>query len=77
MSRRPPTQAWLLGGLVLLAGALGTMYVVVACESLPGFLGKVAGDPHPRTTLGVVLLIFAAMLASAGAVSARRRTGAG
>jgi hypothetical protein len=56
-------------GLVsLLALGLGVVYLVVACQSLPGFLGQGAGDPHPRTPLGAALLVFAALLAAAVAI---------
>jgi hypothetical protein len=45
-----------LGGLGALSAVLGAIYLVVACESLPSFLGQVHGDTHPRTTLGAFVL---------------------
>jgi hypothetical protein len=62
-----------LGLVSLLALGLGVMYVAVACESLPGFLGQVPGDPHPRTPLGVALVVLAVVLAAAAAIAQRRR----
>jgi hypothetical protein len=61
-------------GLMLLstlAAGLGVVYVVVACQSLPSFLGGVAGDPHPRTGLGAALLVFAVLLGVAVAIGRR------
>jgi hypothetical protein len=62
-----------LSGLTLAATALAVTYLVVACGSLPAFMGRVAGDPHPRTTLGVALLVLAALLALAAILTGRRR----
>jgi amino acid permease len=59
-------------GLAVLAGALGVVYLVVACESLPSYLGGVAGDPDPRTKLGVAMLFVAALLFVVGVISTRR-----
>jgi hypothetical protein len=63
-----------LVGCVLVA--LGVVYLVVACQSLPGFLGPVPGDSSPRTPLGaavlavgVVVLGFAVVLAWRGRTS--------
>ena len=54
-----------------LTAVLAVTYLVVACQSLPGFLGPVAGDPHPRTKLGAALLIVALLLAVGGVVIGR------
>jgi hypothetical protein len=63
-----------LAALALAAFALGVTYVAVACESLPSFLGGVPGDTHPRTPLGVALLIAAVMFAAAAYASRRPST---
>ena len=60
-----------LGGLGVIGAVLGVMYLVVACESLPSFLGQVQGDTHPRTALGAVVLALALVLATIAAVAAR------
>ena len=63
-----------LAALALAAFALGVIYLAVACESLPSFLGAVPGDTHPRTPLGVALLIAAVVFAAAAYASRRRST---
>jgi hypothetical protein len=63
-----------LSGLTVAATVLALTYLVVACESLPAFMGGVAGDPHPRTKLGLALLGLAALLALVTTVAGRRRT---
>jgi hypothetical protein len=60
-----------LAALALLAGVLGVVYVSVACESLPAFLGGVRGDSDPRTPLGVALLVGAGVLVVATLLSRR------
>ncbi len=66
-----------LFGAAGLCAALGTTYLVVACQALPSFMGRVAGDNRPRTKLGAALLAVAAAVAVAGAVTARRGRRAG
>ena len=56
-----------------LAAVLGTVYVAVACESLPSFLGSVPGDSHPRTRLGAGLIVAAVALATTAAGLTRSR----
>jgi len=41
---------------------LGVVHVSVACQSLPNALGGVPGDSHPRTVLGLVLIITAVVV---------------
>jgi hypothetical protein len=62
-----------LAALALVATALGVVYVAVACQSLPSFLGAVPGETHPRTRLGVALLVLAVAFA-ATAYTVRRRS---
>lgn len=64
----------LLSGLLGVAlVSLGVVYLVVACQNLPGFLGPTPGDASPRTILGLVVLALGlASLAGAGVVSLRR-----
>jgi amino acid permease len=57
-------------GLALLG--LGVVYLTIACESLPGFLGGTAGDTSPRTGLGIVALVLA-LGVGIGLVITRRR----
>jgi hypothetical protein len=64
-----------LGAAAALAAALSVTYLVVACESLPAFLGPVAGDTHPRTRLGAVILALAVLLALGSVLTARPRNG--
>jgi hypothetical protein len=64
-----------LAALSALAVALGVVYLAVACQSLPGFLGSVAGDTHPRTRLGAALVVLALLLALASVITSRRRYG--
>jgi hypothetical protein len=56
-----------------LIAILAVTYLVVACESLPGFLGPVAADTQPRTKLGAALLIVAVLLAASATGLARVR----
>jgi hypothetical protein len=63
MSRSRRIAGLALALAAVAAATFGAMYVSVACESLPGFLGGVAGDNHPRTVLGLVLLGLAGVLA--------------
>jgi hypothetical protein len=63
-----------LAAMSLAATALGVIYVAVACQSLPSFLGAVPGETHPRTRLGAALLILAVVFAAAAYASRRRST---
>lgn len=62
--------------LSAIAGAaflgLGIVYLTVACESLPGFLGGEAGHASPRTGLGIVAVLLALAVA-VGLLITRRR----
>lgn len=62
-----------LAAVATISAALGVVYLVVACESLPSFLGAVPGDAHPRTRLGAALLIFALFLAAIALIARRRQ----
>ena len=53
---------------------LGIVYLVVACEALPGFMGPTAGDTSPRTGLGVAGLLLGLAALSIAALLARRRS---
>jgi amino acid permease len=53
---------------------LGVVYLVVACESLPGFLGGMQGDTSPRTGFGVVSLLLGLIALGLSAWSVRRRS---
>jgi amino acid permease len=65
----------LVGGTVGLAlVGLGVVYLAVACESLPGFLGGIQGDTSPRTGLGVVALVLGLAALGLSAWSIRRRS---
>jgi MYXO-CTERM domain-containing protein len=58
-------------GLALLA--LGVVYLSVACQSLPGFMGPVHGDTSPRTGLGIIAAALGVVaLGAAFAVSRRQ-----
>ncbi|MDQ6726570.1 MAG: hypothetical protein M3066_10455 [Actinomycetota bacterium] len=61
-----------MGAAATLTAALAVTYLLVACQSLPGLLGPVAGDTHPRTRLGAVLLVLAVLFAGGGLVLSRR-----
>jgi hypothetical protein len=61
-------------GVVLVA--LGIVYLVVACQALPGFLGPTPGDTSPRTGLGIAgVTVGAAFVSIALALAWRRRVG--
>jgi hypothetical protein len=61
-----------LFGLILVA--VGIVYLVVACENLPGLLGPTPLDSAPRTPLGLAVLVIGALvLAVTGFVAWRRR----
>lgn len=44
-----------LGALLL---GIGVVYLVVACENLPGILGPTPGDTSPRALLGAIVLLL-------------------
>ena len=61
-----------LVGLVLVT--VGVVYLVVACQNLPGILGPVAGDTSPRTPLGAIVVTLGVLaLGLATFVALRRR----
>jgi hypothetical protein len=64
----------LLSGIagVLLVG-VGIVYLVVACESLPGILGPHAGDTSPRVPLGVACVVFGVIALAVTFLTTRRR----
>jgi hypothetical protein len=59
-------------GLALVA--VGIVYCVVACESLPGFLGPTPGDASPRTGLGIAVVVLGLSALAAAAIVAWRRS---
>lgn len=66
----PATLAAVLG---LALVALGVVYLSVACQSLPGFMGPVRGDTAPRSGFGIVALVLGLGALGAAALSAWRR----
>ena len=62
-----------LGTAAAVATVLAVIYLVVACESLPGVLGPVAGDSQPRTKLGAAILLVAVILATGAVLATRLR----
>lgn len=52
---------------------LGVVYLVLACEELPGFLGGTPGDTAPRTTLGIAVLLLGLLTLSTGTFVSLRR----
>ena len=68
----------LVGGAVGVALlALGVVYLSVACESLPGFLGGTQGDTSPRTGFGIVAVVLGVAALGLTAWFARRRSPGG
>lgn len=64
----------IVSGLVgVLLVTLGIVYLVVACQDLPGFLGPTPGEHSPRTPLGLAVLALGALALGLTAVLARRR----
>jgi amino acid permease len=53
---------------------LGIVYLVVACESLPGFLGGMPGDTSPRTGFGVLALVLGVAALGLSAWAVRHRS---
>ncbi len=60
-------------GLALVT--VGVVYLVVACEALPSFLGPTPGDTSPRTGLGIAGVTLGVVVVAIAAVLARRRRG--
>jgi amino acid permease len=59
--------------LGLVAMAVGVVYLCVACQSLPGFMGPVHGDTSPRTGRGIVF-VMVGLIALVGELTVRRRS---
>ncbi|HEY1522260.1 MAG TPA: hypothetical protein VGF70_04535 [Solirubrobacteraceae bacterium] len=59
-----------LVGLILVT--LGVVYLIVACQKLPGFLGPIPGDSSPRTPLGAGVLVIGVLVLGVAALLARR-----
>jgi hypothetical protein len=59
-----------LAGLTLLG--LGVVYLTVACESLPGFMGPHLGDTSPRLGLGIAAVVLGVGTLTATYLFARR-----
>jgi hypothetical protein len=69
--RRVALVAVSILGLVMLAA--GIVYLTVACQRLPGFMGPVHGDTSPRTGRGILgVAIGVAVLACVLLVVRRR-----
>jgi hypothetical protein len=66
----PVVTAATLGAALL---TIGVIYLTVACQSLPGFLGPVHGDTSPRTGLGITAVVLALIVFAAGFLITRRR----
>lgn len=49
--------------------SLGIVYLVLACEELPGFLGGTPGDTAPRTGLGIAVLLLGLAALATGVVA--------
>jgi hypothetical protein len=62
-----------LGAATVVLTVVAVIYLVVACQSLPGLLGPVAGDTHPRTRLGAGLLLVAVIMAIGAVLTVRPR----
>ncbi len=60
--------------LAAIATAVAITYLVLACESLPGFMGGVAGDSHPRTALGAGIAALAVLAWLGAALAYAKRT---
>jgi uncharacterized membrane protein YidH (DUF202 family) len=64
---------WIATGLGGALVALGVVYLVLACEELPGFLGGTPGDTSPRTAIGIAVLLVGVATLSIGALANVRR----
>ena len=74
--RRALSFLVVLGGIVGWALlAVGIVYLVAACEALPGFLGPTPGDTSPRTALGIVALVLGLAALGGAFIAARRSAG--
>jgi hypothetical protein len=60
-----------IAGLALVA--IGIVYLTVACEDLPGILGRTPGDTSPRIGLGVVGVVLGVAALVVVFIAARRR----
>ena len=60
-----------LFGLALLG--IGIVYLSVACENLPGFLGPHPGDTSPRIGLGIAGVLLGTISVLAALFVLRRR----
>lgn len=61
------------GAGIALVG-LGVVYLILACEELPRFLGGTPGDTSPRTTLGIAVLLLGLVVLSIGTLVRLRRS---
>jgi hypothetical protein len=52
---------------------VGIVYLTVACQSLPGFMGPHPGDTSPRAGLGIVAVVLAIAAFGVAYLTARRR----
>jgi hypothetical protein len=71
VGRIPPLVATAVGATLF---GLGIVYLVVACDALPGFMGPTPGDTSPRTGLGVAGLVLGSAALSIAALLARRQS---
>lgn len=72
--RLAPFVAGALG--VVLIG-LGIVYLAMACQDLPGFMGPSPGDTSPRTPLGIGVLLVGLIALGGAVVVMRARRSAG
>ena len=77
MTVRPRILAGALGAVGALLVAVGVVYLVVACQDLPGILGPTAGDTSPRTPRGVAGVVLGVALLAVALLAARRRPPSG
>ncbi|HEY1592796.1 MAG TPA: hypothetical protein VGF81_13460 [Solirubrobacteraceae bacterium] len=68
---------WVGGAAGVALLGLGVVYLSVACESLPGFLGGTQGDTSPRTGFGFVALGLGVAALALTAWSVRHRSPSG
>jgi amino acid permease len=73
MRRRLSIPTVLAGTIGVVLIALGIVYLTVACENLPTFLGPHAGDTSPRTGLGIVGVTLGLVSLVLALIAARRR----
>jgi hypothetical protein len=70
---RRTAASFVSGGLGLALVAVGIVYLTVACQDLPGFLGPSPGDTSPRVGLGVTGIVLGLAALVFAILSARRR----